>query len=198
MYNRGVRAYKILYEAIIRRTLEEIGVNDDGNIVDFDIYNISFDDVWEENESLTTKYNKFIDYRFKMEKEQPLQRFWMSFLEMVELLLNTIYALRSGDWLLLIECIKLILPYTFAYDHVNYARYLSAMLGDMLQLPQRFPDVYKEFLNGNFVTKLTDGSKFSRVETDKVIEMTLNKDTKTPGKLFLLWRVCKTDTRCFT
>ena len=180
MYNRGVRAYKMMYEAIVRKVLEEIGVNDDGDIVDFDM-NTTFDDVWEENESLAAKYNKFVDYRFNiMEKGQPLQIFWMSFLEMVELLLNTLYALRSGDWLLLIECIKLILPYTFAYDHVNYARYLSAMLGDMLQLPKRFPNVYNEFLSGRFVAQLTDGSKFSRVETDKVIEMTLNKDTKTP------------------
>ena len=33
-------------------------------------------------------------------------------------------------------------------------------------------------MNGNFAAQLTDGSKFSRVVTDKVIEMTLNKDTK--------------------
>ena len=36
-------------------------------------------------------------------------------------------------------------------------------------------------MNGNFAAQLTNGSQFSRVETDKVIEMTLNKDTKTPG-----------------
>ena len=93
----------------------------------------------------------------------------MSFLEMIQLLLNTIYALRAGDWLLLIECIRLILPYTFGYDHVNYARYLTAMLENMLRLAEDFPDVYKEFLNGNFVAQLTSDSKFSQVETDKVI-----------------------------
>ena len=69
-----------------------------------------------------------------MESGQPLQRFWMTLLEMVELLQNTIYALRAGEWLLVIECIRLILPYTFDYDLVNYARYLTAMLGDMPRL----------------------------------------------------------------
>ena len=118
-----------------------------------------------------------------MESGQPLQRFWMTLLEMVELLQNTIYALRAGDWLLLIECIRLILPYTFDYDHVNYARYLTAVLGDMPRLREEFPDVCEEFLNGNLVVQLTSGSKFSRVEMDKVIEMTLNKDTKTLRKL---------------
>ena len=51
----------------------------------------------------------------------------MSLLKMVELPLNTIYALRIGDWLFLTECIRLILSYTFGYDLVNYAMYLTAM-----------------------------------------------------------------------
>ena len=88
-----------------------------------------------------------------------------------------------------------MLPYTFGYDHVNYAKYLIAMLGDMLRLAEDFSDVYEEFLNGNFVTQLTSDLKLSRVETDKVIEMTLNKDAKTPDKLsvYLNWIICKTD-----
>ena len=86
----------------------------------------------------------------------------MSLLKMVELPLNTIYALRAGDWLLLIEYIRLILSYTFGYDHVNYAMYLPAMQRHMLLLPKDFPDVYEEFLNGDFVAQLTSGSKFSR------------------------------------
>ena len=48
----------------------------------------------------------------------------------------------------------------------------------MLQLPQRFLDMYNKFLSGKFVAQLTVGSKFSRVEMNKVIEMTPNKDTK--------------------
>ena len=39
MYNRGVRAYKMVYEAIVRKIFEEIGVNGDGNVLDFDITN---------------------------------------------------------------------------------------------------------------------------------------------------------------
>ena len=105
----------------------------------------------------------------------------MSFLEIIELLLNTIYAFRAGNWELLLECIWNALPYTFAYKNINYARYLTAMLADMLQLPEDFPQVYEEFMNGNFAAQLTDGSKFSRVVTDKIIEMNLNKYTKTPG-----------------
>ena len=55
------------------------------------------------------------------------------------------------------------------------------MLADMLQLPEDFLGVYEEFMTGNFAAQLTDGSKFPPVETDRVIEMTLN-NTKTPGE----------------
>lgn len=99
---------------------------------------------------------------------------------MAELLLNIIYACRAGSWELLLECIRDVIPFAFAYDHINYARYLSVMLGDMLSLEEDFPEIYRQCCQGNFAAQLTDGV-FSRVETDKVIEMTLNKDTKTPG-----------------
>ena len=99
---------------------------------------------------------------------------------MVELLLNVIYACRAGLWDLLLECIREIIPFAFAYDNINYARYLSVMLGDMLALETEFPEIYEQFLLGNFTAQISDGV-FNRVETDKVIEMTLNKDTKTPG-----------------
>ena len=100
---------------------------------------------------------------------------------MVELLLNTIFSIRSCDWELLLECIRCILPYAFAYDNLNYARYLTGMLGDMLQLLHDFPEVRREFMKGNFAVQLTENGIFSRIETDKVIEMTLNKDSKTAG-----------------
>ena len=56
------------------------------------------------------------------------------------------------------------------------------MLGDMLRLPEDFSDVYKKF--SRFLT-------FLRVETDKVIEMTLKKEIKL--SVYLDWIICKTD-----
>ena len=100
---------------------------------------------------------------------------------MTEILLNTIYAVCSGSGHLLLECIREMLPYCFAYDHLNYARYLTYFLGDMLQLNRSFPEIYEQVIVGNFAAQLSSDKLFSRIETDKVIDMTLNKDTKTPG-----------------
>lgn len=70
--------------------------------------------------------------------------------------------------------------YAFANDNINYSRYLTVMLGDMLALEEQLPDVYTQFAAGNFTVQLTE-NPFSRTESDKVIEMTLNRDSKTPG-----------------
>ena len=110
-----------------------------------------------------------------------LPKFWISYMEMVELLLNVLYACRAGNWDLPLECIRNILPFAFAYDHINYARCLTYMLGDMFSLGSEFPEVYEQCLEGNFAAQLSDGV-LNRVETDKVIGMTLNKDTKTRGE----------------
>ena len=55
------------------------------------------------------------------------------------------------------------------------------MVGDMLSLPQKFLEVHQEFMKINFVACLLENWKFSRSETDKVIGMTLSKETKSPG-----------------
>ena len=122
--------------------------------------------------------NQFLDAREELKNDEPLQKFWMSFLQMVELLLSTIYSIRYGDCKLLLQCITRILPYTFAFHHINYVRYLSVMLRDKLPLPNDFPDVYGNFVGRKIAAQLTENSTFLRIETDKVIEMSLNKDTK--------------------
>ena len=51
----------------------------------------------------------------------------------------------------------------------------------MLQLNKSFPEIYEQIIFGNFAAQLSRDELISRIETDKVIEMTLNEDTKTPG-----------------
>ena len=99
---------------------------------------------------------------------------------MVGLLLNIIYSCRLGRWEPLLEFIRELILYAFAYDHVNYARYFTVIFGEMFSVEEQFPEVYHQCIPGNFAAELRDGV-FSRAETDKVIEMTINKGTKTPG-----------------
>ena len=87
-----------------------------------------------------------------------LAQFWVSFIEMTEILLNKIYVTRVGNWFLLLECYRDMMSYTFAYNHLNYARYLQPMLAELTEIEEKYPEVYteKEFLVTCFKLKLLD------------------------------------------
>ena len=137
--------------------------------------------LWNLESSFEQLLNSYLNLRIKLGSSNfSLQRFWLSYLEMTELLLSLIYSVSLKKWDLLLECIRSIIPFTFTYDHVNYARYLPALLGEMLSLEDGYPYIYERFKAGEFSAQLSDESSFSRCKTDKVIEMTLNKDTKPP------------------
>ena len=190
MYNRGIRMYKLMYEALMRILIKHMEDENDemdihSHIKDAEITTVTHENVEHLIESSKSQelYKNFTDLKSNMSNVNDgntLQAFWISYIEMVDLLLNTIYSVRSGKWELLLECVRDIIPYAFAYDNLNYARYLTGMLGDMLSLPTDFPEVYEEFIQAKFAAQLTN-NKFSKSETDKVIEMTLNNDTKTSG-----------------
>ena len=53
-------------------------------------------------------------------------------------------------------------------------------LSDMNQLPEKFPDVYREFLNGNH-TVCRSHQSYSQVWTDMALEQSINRDSKKRG-----------------
>ena len=148
---------------------------------------------FSESEGLVQLFQDYLNLKDELINSAfALPKFWISYIEMVELLLNVLYACRAGNWDLLLEYIRDILPFAFAYDHINYARYLTYMLGDLLSLESEFPEIYEQWLEGNFAAQLSDGV-FKRVETDKVIEMTLNKRYEDPrwnNWIFNVFRRC--------
>ena len=98
-----------------------------------------------EFEELANLYEQYC----KDENDGPLKMFWNSYLEMVATLLSLIRATREGNWELHLECIKAVLPWFFAYDHTNYARFLPVYLVHMLELP----DTHREAYTSNTRTK---------------------------------------------
>ena len=72
------------------------------------------------------------------------------------------------------------IPYFFCYDRVNYARWASIYYKEMKLLPRTAPEVYREFMAGNFTVERSDDS-FNRVATDMALEQSLNFDAKLHG-----------------
>ena len=82
--------------------------------------------------------------------------------------------LREGDFELYVQTIDELCPWFFALDHTNYARWLPVHVKDMVQLPERHPDVYAEFKKGNFVVQRYN-RKFSLMAKDQSHEQSNKK-----------------------
>lgn len=64
-------------------------------------------------------------YLETLRDEHNLSAFWMSYLDMAEIMLALIRAPREGNWMLHLGAIQQMIPMCFAYDKVNYARFLT-------------------------------------------------------------------------
>lgn len=190
-YNRAVRFYKVLYDALMRLLMdqfhstmteeqEELVVQLQRE-VDKLKENICAESFEECLHSSTLEEWNLLFNRFVSEETSDLFKFWLTFLDLFELCLNLIYSTRTGDWLKYISCIEACIPWIFAYDRQNYAKYMVPYLNDMKSLPQLYPAVYKAFLEGSFSVQMSESNGFSRNEADKTIENTINKDCKGPG-----------------
>lgn len=84
-----------------------------------------------------------------------------------------------------LSCVEEVIPWTFAYDRLNYARYLVPFLNDMRSLPVTMPEVYSAFKDGQFSVQISRNNPFACNEADKTIENTnentINRDCKTGG-----------------
>ena len=80
-----------------------------------------------------------------------------------------------------LSSVREIVPWCFAYDNVNYARYLSAYLSEMSHLPEGHSDAFKYVSSGGLSVQLGNSNPFGRVPVDLTCEETINKDTQTSG-----------------
>ena len=77
-----------------------------------------------------------------------------------------------------------VVPWMFALDHHNYARWLPAHINEMSQLQQNHPSVYAEFLKGKFSVQKSN-RKFSRIAADQNHEQMNAKIKRVGGAIGL-------------
>ena len=94
----------------------------------------------------------------------------MSYVDMVELLLGLIRATSEGNWSMHLSSLREIVPWCFAYDNVNYARYLSAYLSEMSHLLEEHPDAFKYVSSGGLSVQLGNRNPFGRVPLTKHVK----------------------------
>ena len=109
------------------------------------------------------------EWQDRKSKEQPQFKYWTLVLHFQITILQMIYSLRAGKFVRYVESLSKLMPWLFALDHTNYARWLSVHIRDMVQLESIHPEIYHEFYSGSFVVRKTQ-RKFSSIAMDQLHE----------------------------
>ena len=89
----------------------------------------------------------------KMASTQPQFTFWSQLLELEILILEIVRATREGNFNSYVASITALMPWMFALDHVNYARWLSVHVRDMATLYKSHPSVYQKLTSRAFAVQ---------------------------------------------
>lgn len=183
-YNRGVRAHKLLYEALIFLQLSEFmkyaepqvledlfvssklqllrGAIANHNVIDFrEILGLLEIDLQR-----SQFFKSFSDFMAERSAADDTIKYYVKYCEMVEIMLESIKADRECNFQLHVESVRKMLPYFFSMNHHNYARGITMYLQDMLQIPE---DVKTDFENGMLSVKRSSGT-FNSVACDLALE----------------------------
>ena len=107
-----------------------------------------------------------------------IAKFWMSYIDFVEIMLDLIRTSREGNRCLHLAAVEDLIPWCFDYNRTNYARCLSWYLKNMHQLVTQHPELDKYLCNGGFSTQLSNANPSGKIPMDPTIEETINKDTQ--------------------
>ena len=192
-YNRAIRLHKIVSEALERMRWKEFVSNSDPTdlanwqasigisiqklqscITDENLGNVV------SSPALHELHKRYADYCCQRAEASEMFKFWKSYLDMVCLLLRFVRSSRIGDWDLHLQCIREMLPWCFAYDRQNYARFMTYYWLQMTQLPQTHPEADLFLRSGGFSVQRSNNS-FAMVPSDQAIEQSMNRETKTTG-----------------
>ena len=72
--------------------------------------------------------------------------------------------------------------YFFAHDLLNYARMIPLYLAEMEKLPDSDPEIYQEFLDGNWVVNKNQDVAFCALGADHALQQ-INRSMKVSGGL---------------
>ena len=103
------------------------------------------------------------------EQQGPLGKAMLQYMQMVLEMAMYIRAVRTANWELHLEATECFLKYFFAHDKLNYARLIPVYVADMKSLPDSDPDIYREFISGNWVVN-KNSIPFCAIGADHALE----------------------------
>ena len=194
-YNNAMRVLKYLYDAMKRHMIEsyeqsihngQLEISYKDFIESAGLQNLISYPSKESLETLRNDHQDVINHVHAYESSLlagslgPTACVWSSFLQMVQILLDFARSIKLGDWKLHLQSTENMLPWMFAYDRPNYARFLTYYLVSMKKLPETHPSIHQQFEAGHFSVRRQQG-KFNKIPSDQAIEQTINRQQKCAG-----------------
>ena len=82
-------------------------------------------------------------------------QYWKTVLALELSTLIYVRSLREANFSMYLDALTELVPWFFALDHTNYARWIPVHLRGMAELANKHPDVFTEFSNGHFTVQKT-------------------------------------------
>ena len=172
-YSRACRALQLVYETLQRRILryglsEGVFISEDLKkivklIADGNLPNESKEALvleLQQNNQLCTIIDQ--TYKIIVKMKSPMANFWLSFMNMVEILIMNIHSCRTQNWNLFKSSIRLMLPWLIIYDQNKYGKWLVEYWVEMSCLPG---ETSKFMEDGLFAQSIT-GKSYSCLPLD--------------------------------
>lgn len=184
-YKRGLRCYLLMYEALARRAIQKASYDgiklSDGikaklsKLRDQPPADNGYAEIYDELESSEELEQFVIQVYCNIESSgSSMAKYWMSFMQMVEVLMMNVHSLRTQNFEDFKASLQLMLPWLQIYDKDKYGRWLVEFWLELCSLPGE-KSVY--FKDGLFSQSIT-GKPYSCIPLDMWIEMTMNKGSK--------------------
>jgi len=102
------------------------------------------------------------------------------YMKQVTVLLQFQHATRKGNGFLYLAALEKLCVYFFAYNRLDFAQNIPEYIARMHELKNTDPDIWQEFVNGDFSVNTSNNVPFKRVGVDQAMEH-LSKCTKGQG-----------------
>ena len=113
------------------------------------------------------------------------------YMDQVKVLLHFQRATREGNWFLYLAALEKLCVYFFAYNRLDYAQNIPEYIARMHDMKTTDPDIWQEFVNGEFTVNTSNAVPFTRIGVDQAMEH-LSKSTKGQGGIFGITSCSKT------
>ena len=189
-YNRGVRAHKILMEAMLRLKWNAfsqwLAKQNDNNVNkrafiqqvmacqiclgDDESFSSSIKLLSNQIEKLEPDYKRF---EKESRSRSQLFAYWDDFISIDNIFFEFVKAERTGNWPKHLSVTAGMTPHFNSMGRPNYSKYLPVYQVEMNLLPETHPTVHSEYMSGNHAISRSE-TPFSQVWTDMALEQVRN------------------------